>query len=351
MVFLQLISVFDLTQIGIWATSKLTDFLLINGGAEYQSERSEACIFVKDELHFIFECGFERLLAQHAEVIMEVIIFPFLKHYCDVYEDDKQSEREWSKTLMSTVFDQLLKVSLPSGSPVSLRKWLGLPSSTSLFYAAVVLNFDLSSPKLGMAMGSILPFLEAKVGLILPKTYLLDELPLVVYYILMLLRYDTTDSSRDTFDFIDGLQRLSSLLKVRLSLEAENNHQWLAKPTFNHILLSLVWSLGSEYHMVADRSLRALRILCWQEQHAFANSIENVPKKIDSEKDLQLQLSVSFLYVMSNLLQQEWQQQSYSQQCQCLRALKALVELLHPSDLAKFLPKVNYHLLICAVVI
>eukprot|EP00981_Chlorochromonas_danica_P001981 scaffold409_cov167-Ochromonas_danica.AAC.13 len=326
--------------IGIWATSKLTDFLLlINGGTEYKSDRGEACIFVKDELHFVFECGFERLLAQHGEVIMEVIIFPFLKHYCDVYEDDKQSEREWSKTLMSTVFDQLLKVSLPSGSPVSLRKWLGLPSSSSLFYATIVLNFDLSSPKLVMAMGSILPFLEAKVGLILPKTYLLDELPLVVYYILMLLRCDTTDSNQGTFDFIDGLQRLSSLLKVRLSLEAESGHQWFAKPTFNHIFLSLVWGLGSEYHTVVDRSLRALRILCWQQQHAFANSIENVSKRIDSEKDLQLQLSVSFLYVMSNLLQQEWQQQSYSQQCQCLRALTALVELLHPPDLAKFLPK------------
>jgi hypothetical protein len=215
-------------------------------------------------------------------------------------------------------------------------------------------------------------------ALTLPPHYLLDDLPLTLYHILMsdivfqsafeylvsgmlhklLLRGCelfgvVLSANSDQVSANDNKKTVSAqaLNLAHSGFSTDTTHQLFSEMTFNHIIIPLVWSLGSNSSIVQEKAEKGLTIICflslrgvWELSENDLKALKKMPI-IDRNRETLAAtsnvLSKCFIFVLSYLLHHEWQEQSSLQKCQSLRALQRLCKLLLPNALVQFLPMVS----------
>jgi hypothetical protein len=325
----------------LWAITKLSSLWQRCLRRLQPSDCRLLSVMFREELHFLYEQNFADTLAAYTELVVQRIIIPSLTMSFISEQNIGDANRH---VFLEILAKKLLKSNGDGRHLNSIRPFFRSAGPSSLCFAALAQDPFLISD--AVPSRSLLSLLENKLELLIPKKYLLDELPLVLYYLLM----SPATFAKSYQDICQGelarqLESLTNLLEISLSLGEEdeemNTDQCLMRiGTFHQVLLPLIWSLGSEFDHTSQRSLKATLILCY---HYKMKSW--VPEKRRLKEKVLIQAAQAlvpdhFLYIMSNLLQQEWNQQSNSQQRQCLRALHQLILLLSPHDVAKFLPKV-----------
>jgi hypothetical protein len=180
----------------------------------------------------------------------------------------------------------------------------------------------------------------------LPKSHLLDDNQLFLYHTLMspeLQKYSIEDLC--SYKLFDVLQNAATLSNSEIS--SELNGSILTDIIFHKTLLPLVWNLGASDSVLLKRTKIALGLLCfvgvglaWKKK---SQSIEILSEHVATI------LPKHFLFLITNLIQLNWNDQTSNYSENAVRSLHSLICILRQTDICKFLPKVIRHLNIAVV--
>ncbi len=134
-----------------------------------------------------------------------------------------------------------------------------------------------------------------------------------------------------------------SILGIQLNSYPEG--EVLSEKALNHLVIQLIWSLGSTGN-TSIRAAKALKVICFIYHYGKWKVEEDFKFRPQEQSQLLLVatssvLSKCFLFILSYLLQQNLTTQKSSHQIQSLIALHGLVKMLEPEAIAKFFPKVS----------
>ena len=192
-------------------------------------------------------------------------------------------------------------------------------------------------------MASLAPIYN-QVGNSITRSFI-DEKPRLLYRILVSPTVqDMEESDLVRSGLKDYLEKCASQLDMPVQAEREAaDTDIIVVTTMHHVLLHLVWDLGSS-ERAHRRALKALKVMATifnsKKWHVSSSKNRSDMNVTDLEEHVANLLSNSFLYIMSNLLQFNWNKQTQNQQEQSIRALRCVVCLLKQSDLTKFLPTI-----------
>jgi hypothetical protein len=247
--------------------------------------------------------------------IMESIIFPVV------------SQQQTNIKSCLVVADKLLRV---GSAPFMLH------------FPGITLAQLVIQPKVGIkAILNVVT--SSKIDFPLPKEYLLEEWPDVLYHLLLsdaIFEAEFADVVKQKLFGI--LQQSCRVFSVKLQLPGREDI--LSEKAWNQLIIQLVWSLGS-HGEISRRAAKGLQIICFLYFHrSWSVDIgdcddESLTKNVMTATSFYL--SKCFLFLLSYLLQQNWSAQKCTYQIKSLISLRNLIFMLEGEAIAKFFPKVS----------
>jgi hypothetical protein len=286
------------------------------------------------ELHALSEGGIlATLLTASLSETVDAIVLPLLTAAAEGGPEEEVVE------VVDGILGLLDRHSTGHGSAVSLLDACRAP----LFARLSQVNASLAG-----RIGSLLR--ERRIYFALPERFLMDE-ETGLFLELVKVKPESTVS-----DLLEGgvFTALSVCAKgLGVAVADASSTSCMTTVTFHHMLLRVVWSLGScPPGAKSDESaVKALKTLCTlATEQVWRMNRRSDPKSLAPERinDAAAEkLQADFLYIMANLLLKDWSAQTQAYHEQSLRCFRALIGLLRQSDVVKFLPKVRACDLLC----
>jgi hypothetical protein len=279
------------------------------------------------ELHALSDGGIlATLLTASLSDTVDAIVLPLLTAAADGGQDEEVVE------VVDGILSMLDRHTSGHGSAVSLLDACRAP----LFARLSQLNASLAG-----RIGSLLR--ERRIYFALPERFLMDE------ETGLFLELVTVKPECTVADLLEGgvFTALTVCAKgLGVAVADSSSSSCMTTVTFHHMLLRVVWSLGSTPAgaKTDDSAIKALKALCTMAtEQVWRLNRRTDPKSLTPERiddAVAEKLQADFLYVMANLLLKDWSAQTQAYHEQSLRCFRALIGLLRQSDVVKFLPKV-----------